>query len=190
MTQPTPWKAFLLGWLIIGLTSCNQLEVHADYDLGLRFGQYQSFTMANPKSIEGDSSCIDEPLIFERIEKAVLEFLPERGLTEASEEAQLRVVIRFQRQRYVEALGDPFYSTTYGWGGRAHSFGTLATWHHVERQVGYIQIDFIDNESERMVWRGSGLTPMSMGISPRESSRRVRTLVQAILEQYPPDPES
>jgi len=186
-TTHRPIVFFILAILILPM-ACTTVQVSQDYNLQTDFSQYQRFQwVAKPRDQTGDVR-IDNPLLDARIRKAVEETLKNRGFAEAPAEKadflvdyQLAVRSRLETDTYRSGIGYGYWPY-WGWGG----YETTVR----EYDEGILVIDFIDADSNELVWRGIGTRRLRQYSNPQEVTREVNETVAKILAQFPPQPST
>jgi len=180
----------ILFGLVAGmlLMACSTVQVSQDYKLQTDFTQYQRFRwVEKPRDRTGDVR-IDNPLLDARIRRAVQETLKTRGFAEAPAgkadffvDYQLAVRSRLETDTYRSGIGYGYWPY-WGWGG----YETTVR----EYDEGILVIDFIDADSNELVWRGIGTRRLRQYANPQEVTREVNETVDKILAQFPPQPST
>lgn len=185
MRQPS----LLLMILMLGCASCSSLEVFADYDSEVAFAEFHSCSWSQTASPDqAPEKSVPSPLIEARIREAIPAALARSGLEWVAQDSDLAVEFSYVNERQLSIYSEPDYFASYGYDTRYGGLGLYGSSrvYSTERQTARLQIDLIDAVSGQLVWRGTGVGPMREGLSPRESTRRIRELVNQVLAQYPP----
>jgi hypothetical protein len=151
-------------------TSCSGITVDSDYEPGTNFSGYKTFAWTTRPSPGAAGAREVSGLVADRIKRVVEAELVLRGLAEAGE-AEADLVVDYhlsvaQKTRY----NDPYYAYD-----RAQTY-----------EEGTLLVDLIERKTQRIVWRGSGQTRILHLKTPEARANRVREVVTAIMEQFPP----
>jgi hypothetical protein len=119
-------------------------------------------------------------LIEGRVKKAVNQQLAMKGLRETTQDPDFLVSFHTG----VEDKTD-IQSWGYGYGYWGMRGGGVSTIHY---QEGTLILDFIDPESDNLIWRGVGKKVLSNKTTPEKSEKNINTAVEEILKKYPPSP--
>ena len=176
--------------LLLSLAACQGAAVKPDYDLTHDFAGDQTWEWAEPR-VEfrpSDDPRIGGELMAGRIEQAVAEQLDARGPRPVleSKAADLQVksyVLVEKRQENVTTSFGGYWGTGWGgfWGGPA-----VQTYPVDYRQL-TLQIDLLDGDTGRLVWRGIESERMSeRELTPSQRDEQVQRLVSRILAAFPP----
>lgn len=172
------------------LSACQTAQLSRDFDPNRDFAAYRSWSWQEPAlQYRPDDPRIKSDLTEQRIRAAVGEQLDQRGLRPAPNgtPADLRVqawLIVDNRQQQVSTGYGGDLSGRWGgfWGGP-----TYIETRTVDYQVGTLQIDLLDGQDGKLVWRGSAEQILrNPQPSPNERSAAVRETVAKVLSQYPP----
>ncbi len=176
--------------LLLLLGACQTTQLDRDFDPQRDFAAYRSWSWQEPAvQYRPDDPRLNSDLTEQRLRAAIAEQLDQRGLRPAPGNAHgdLRVqawlFVERRQDRVTSHYGgfraDPWYGY---WGGPAYS-----ETHVVDYQVGTLQIDLLDGQDGKLVWRGSGTQRLrgSQG-DPAERTTAIRQTVARILSQYPP----
>ena len=155
--------------LTVLLCGCTGVRVQSDYAAGTDFRSFETYAWLPHE--DRDAS---DPLLEERVQRAVDGELTAKGMRRVPpNEASLLVTYRVAVEEKVQ-VNDPYYAT--------FQFETY--------EQGTLFVDLVDPKANLLVWRGVGETRLKHQKTPEERTERVREVVEAILEQYPPRPKS
>lgn len=180
----------LLVPLLLLLAACQNVRVERDYDASRDFAAYRSWSWQEPAlQYRPADPRIQSDLTEQRIRAAVAQQLDQRGLrpAQAGASADLRVqawLIVDQRQDQV--------STSYGghWGGYWNGYWggpAFTETRTLDYQVATLQVDLLDGQDGKLVWRGSAEQIMRQSPpSPAEREQAIQRTIAQILSQYPP----
>lgn len=178
----------LLSMLLLG--ACQATGPRADFDLSRDFSQYQTWTWADPPVTYAPAHDprLASDLTSQRVLEAVSAQLDVRGLRPAQEAAtadlQVRtsVVIEQRRDNVTTHYGGGWGYWGPYWGGPGYSQTRT-----VDYQVMTLQIDLLDANDGRLVWRGSDSQMVQDRSTPLERSREMHERAAQILSTYPPN---
>ena len=173
-----------LAWL----AGCSGIRAVQDYDPQTRFEALKTYRWATDTQPKTGDLRVDDPLRDARVRAAVERVLTQKGFSRSQGEAA-DVVVRYQyalRQR-IESSGA---STGIGFGfgryGRHTGIG-IGTGDTIrEYDEGSLVIDFLENGSEKLLWRGTGTHRYQQYNDPAKASSEIDKLVEKILEPFPP----
>ncbi len=171
------------------LAACQTTQLDRDFDPNRDFATYRSWSWAEPAvQYRPEDPRLKSDLTEQRLRSAIAEQLDQRGLraAPAGSPGDLRVqawLIVDQRQDRV--------TTQYGGSGRplvrllgGPAYSETRT---LDYQVGTLQIDLLDGQDGKLVWRGSGQqTLRDNRRDPAERTSALRETVAKVLSQYPP----
>ncbi len=204
-------KAILGLALMVGLVSCSSSHVASDYDREVDFARLKTFGWMS--RTEGSTSLVHNTLLEKRIRNAVDQVLTSEGYQkETTGNPDFLIAYRtgvedksditsygygywpgyYTSDRY--GYGPRHYtpygygywrrqhtSYGYGYGPRHYGHGTYALHQYKE---GTVTLDFIDAESNKLLWRGWYVGAVADG---EISEEKIYTAVKHILEEFPPD---
>lgn len=176
--------------LLLSLAACQGAAVKPDYDVSHDFAGDQTWQWAEPR-VEfrpQDDPRVSSELTAARIEQAVADQLDARGLRPvlAGNSPDLKVrsyVLVENRQENVSTSFGGYWGTGWGgfWGGPA-----IQTYPVDYREL-TLQIDLLDGDTGRLLWRGSESERLSeRALTPSKRDEQVYRLVNKILSSYPP----
>ena len=181
-------RLIVIAVAVMLMAGCSSVRVTQDYAKTAAFDGYQAFAWASPAHSPSEDPRLDNPLLHERIQKAVENTLMARGyrMVDAGEADVLIhydtvVRSRVEYQRSGVTIGTGYYSgrvgysvaMDYPYGSREYDEGTLI-------------IDFLDPATGDLVWRGTGVRPLEETPTPERRDEIVNDVVERILAQYPP----
>jgi len=151
-------------------------------------GAYHTYAwLAQP---EGGDPRVNNDLVATRVINAVDEALSAKGYAKVQRGADFLVGWHLSLQGKVDVTTvNSYYGYGYGrWrrGGVAVAQNTRVR----EYDEGTLIIDIVDAASNELVWRGSAQGEVHAQASSEERSERVRSAVQKVLADYPPQPSS
>ena len=180
-------------WLAIFATAlhfngCSGVQVNQDYDPTTDFKSMNAYRWESETQTPTGDLRIDNPLRDTRIRAAVERLLAEKGFIKSADDAPT-FLIRYQYvlRRKIESSGTGggigFGMGSYGrHGGIAVGTGNSIR----EYDEGALVIDLVAATPETLLWRGTGIQRFREYDDPAKTSRDINTLVEKILDQFPP----
>lgn len=180
------WLAGMSTALV--LIGCTAIQVNQDYDPVTAFTSMQSYRWVSETQEKTGDLRIDNPLRDARIRAAVDRLLAEKGVVKSAD-GPPSFMIRYQyllRQK-IESDGSRggigFGIGSYG----RHGGIAIGTGNRVrEYDEASLVIDFVDVTAQRLLWRGTGSQRFNEYDDPAKATKAINTLVEKILEQFPP----
>ena len=178
--------SFLFGCVALVFSSCSTVSVETDYDRSADFSKYKTFSLA-PAGKGGSLSPSSE----NALRGALQSGLAARGLKQSSGKGDLSVVRHvFAKDKvavteYVDwgYLGGPRGAWPYGYGRYGMWYGAPTVYTDVRHYTeGTIVLDFVDNRTNKLVYRGTGRGTIG---SPESNARKIREAVTRITSRYP-----
>jgi hypothetical protein len=165
--------------LAIGIqTTPLRAAAKYDYDPSVDFTTYQTFRFlgqgpeGTPRAPRArPDSGVGSPLVEKQIAEAVRAGLEAKGL-EFAESGPADMAVAFHTGKRREVVG-------YGWGPRYRGPRRVAVY-----EEGTLTVDLIARESRELVWRGS--IAASIKDDPEKRHKQIASLVEKVLENYPP----
>ena len=161
--------------LLVFCASAHAVDVKYDYDHHANFGHYRTYSWAK----------VDTPdsLWNDRVQEAVDRALSAKGWTKVPNGGDASIV----------AMGitkeKPTLHTFYdGWDGWMWgSFGDETT--EIESyMVGTLVVDIFDNDTKKLIWRGSASDVLSD--NPEKNMSKLNKAVDKMFEHFPPRTQS
>jgi len=151
-------------------------KVRVDYDHGVKFSNYKTFMWVEKPQT-------DNPLMDDRLVKAVNAQLLAKGLKPVDSDADLSVSATSTIQEV------PIFNTFYdgwgggwgwgwGWGGPGYATTTVTTY-----LQGTTVVQLADTASEKAIWRG--VATGSVSDKPEKASRKISKVISEMFERYP-----
>lgn len=180
-------KNLLVSVLLLGLLGAcaSGIRVSNDYDPQADFVNYKLYTWYPAKQSVPPDAYVSE-LVVERIERAVDDQLQLKGMQKVAagkEQVQVRVYLviedKLDVQTWNASYGYHRYNDPWGWG-----MGTETTVHQYKQ--GTLIVDLVNAQTGRLFWRGTAESRLRRESTPQEREARIREVVAAIMNQYPP----
>jgi hypothetical protein len=175
----------LLGLALVG---CSGISYNHDFDPGINFADYETYTWAQPSQDMGPNPRGVDQITERRFVAAVDEQMAAKGYRKI-ERGEPDIVVNF----VVTTKENVNYTTTHtGWGygggwyggmgaGMSTSHTTATEW-----TEGTLILDMYDADDKELVWRGTATGTVKENLSPEERSKRINEVVAKMLERYPP----
>jgi len=144
--------------------------VSVESDESVDFAKFKTFTVRDGK-LSSRSPALNSPLTKKRIETEIEQALTAKGLTVATDQADLNISFEFGSARTMETKSYPV-----GWRGR----GTRVV--NVPQSEGTLVIDMLDASTNSLVWRG--ITSESEP-NPIKLADKLDDLVKKAIGKYP-----
>ena len=169
----------LLGCIILAGAPTWAVSVKEDFNKETDFSKYKTFTLK-------PGTLAKNPFAQQRIEKAIVARLTEKGLTQAGDGSDLIIYthakINVEKALDISSYG---YGGYYGWGGWGGDFGTTNV-NVVDVPMGTLMVDMVDAASKEMVWRGIAQGTVPTSSTSEESEKRINKAVTKLLRNFPP----
>jgi len=183
-----PSRRLLAIFLLVWATACQTFNVRSDWDESVAFDGLSSYAWLEPPEAEGADPFADNSLLRKRIRTAIEANLTARGFRAAPDPADADFLVTWGvvlDEKLRVNGGGSFYGG-YGYGRWPYGFGGGYGATDVrDYQEATLFIDFLDAESEEILWRGWG-----SGFLPTRDRDRTRARfdagIKAVLDAYPP----
>ena len=178
-----------LGWssLLLALAACAGISVRTSYDPQAltKLNDYRTYAWL-PEPATEVRGRIYNPIVEGAVHQAVDGMLGSRGyrLVEEAGEADFLVGWHgvIESKVDVSALDNvygrgPWYATELGTGTYVREY-----------EQGTLVLDFIDSQTDKLVWRGAAQAELSRNPDPQRSQEQIHGAVKKMLDQFPPTP--
>ena len=147
-------------------------DVHTDHDKQANFERYHTYYFAKVQTTN--------PLWQQRVEDAVDKELQSKGWrkVDSNGDVALMAVGSAQNQQEYQT----FYNRLGGW--RWGGFGDEATTTVQNYRVGTLVLDMYDNQSKRLIWRGTADETLSD--KPEKNEQKLDKAVNKMFKDFPP----
>jgi opacity protein-like surface antigen len=157
--------------LMLLMASVSFAQVKTDYDRNANFEQYKTYSWQKVST--------RDPLMVDRIKSAVNAALAAKGWTEVPSggAAAITATEVTRNHQTVDTLYNGFGGRR--WGGFGDATTTVDTY-----KVGTLVVDIFDNNSKKLIWRGSASDTLS-----NNSDKNIKELdknVNKMLQHFPP----
>lgn len=151
---------------VLALTACASAQVSSEHDKTADLSRYRTYAW-----ITGTQAA--NPMIEQRIRRAVDHQLAAKGLRKVKEAADLQVAThastRVEQQVNTESLG-------YGYSGAGWS-GNMVNVRNVD--VGTLMLDLVDASSQQLVWRGMATAVVGHSMSQEKMDKTVGKMLSS-----------
>jgi len=178
------WLAMLVTGVIVSVMGCSSMpDVMSDFDQGVDFSQYRTFTWLEPDPSLDESYRLPDHLD-RRLRRVTTDVLADKGFDPApvppAADLLLTYYISIHKELKVDLVGHTYYGGyTYGyWPTAGYSTARVR-----EYAAGTLVVDMIDRESGQAVWTGV-VTGTAQNENP--SGDRIQQVMEALLEDFPP----
>ncbi len=170
-------KLLFLLCLVI-LTSCSSVKVVTDYDTKVDFTSYKTFAFYKKGIDKASVSDLDK----KRIMRAVEAELVAKGFSKSTNPDIL--VSIFTKSREQVNVSDNNIGIGWGWGYNPWFYGRTNI--NINQYTeGTLFIDFIDKNTNELIWQGIGSGAMKMS-NIEKKEERINEFVYEIISTYPP----
>ena len=169
---------FLALAMIVSL-GYGQVRVSMDYDKETDFSKFKNYNFT-----EGALQLPVNDLNQRRLITAINNELSRKGLTKSdSPDMLVDIKVSAEKKQSATATTDWYGAGyRYRWGG-----GFTTTSINVNDYTeGTIFIDFIDNDSNKLVWQGRGVGTLSPNLKAEKREKRIDKAINKIFKKYPP----
>ena len=170
-------KLLFLLCLVV-LTSCSSVKVVTDYDTKVDFTSYKTFAFYKKGIDKASVSDLDK----KRIMRAVEAELVAKGFSKSANPDIL--VSIFTKSREQVNVSDNNIGIGWGWGYNPWFYGRTNI--NINQYTeGTLFIDFIDKNTNELIWQGIGSGAMKMS-NIEKKEERINEFVYEIISTYPP----
>jgi len=205
-------KTYLGLFLLAGVMSCSSVLVKSDYDREINFAKFHTFDWTAQSENAGSNTVQRKTLFERRLKKAVDKELTANGFQkQTAEKPDFLIAYSIQVEDQVDVSSSGYGYGGYGYGGYGYGgfghlgygrrFGHHGYGHHgfgygsgyygggglnaYEYTEATIVLDFVDPESNNVIWRG--LYKAEIDESGIITEDKINQAVKKILEQFPPE---
>ena len=165
--------------LLLAASSCTSVRVVTDYDRNANFGTYQTFAFYKPGINKAKISDLDK----KRILRAIDAELMAKGM-QKNEKPTILVSIFTKESERVDVYHNNF---GWGWGWNPWWYGGYYGNSVSRTTEGTLYIDFIDANTNELVWQGMGTSRLITSGDVEAKEERIKEIVHEILAKYPPN---
>jgi|TARA_B110000208_G_scaffold82511_1_gene105031 hypothetical protein len=163
---------------LVMLTSCSSVRVVTDYDTKVDFTSYKTFAFYKKGIDKASVSDLDK----KRIMRAVEAELVAKGFSKSANPDIL--VSIFTKSREQVNVSDNNIGIGWGWGYNPWFYGRTNI--NINQYTeGTLFIDFIDKNTNELIWQGIGSGAMKMS-NIEKKEERINEFVYEIISTYPP----
>ena len=179
-------KSIFLSLAVFLLSACAT-SVNVDYKKDVNFAQIKTFLVqVKPVSTAVDTR-IDNPLMQQRIVKAIRDELVQKGLSANQSNHDVVVKYHLSVKQEIESNNTGF---ALGFGTASHHSFLGMSYIFPERETSSVDnliltIDMLDDRGS-LLWRGSLARRLYDGSTPESNTTLINDLVRQILSQFPP----
>ncbi|MFI5314543.1 MAG: DUF4136 domain-containing protein [Myxococcota bacterium] len=169
--------------LALALAACSSITVKQDWDPSAHFDGLKTWVWQSSTPITTGNARLDDPLLHARIQTALASALAAKGYNKATSgkpDFYLAYHIAIQQKLDAQTIYTGYgpYRGWYGVGGAQTVVDTY--------DVGTLLVDFINPETNDVIWRGTAQSRIQELKTPEERQARIQDAVDRLLEQFPP----
>jgi|SaaInlStandDraft_1057018.scaffolds.fasta_scaffold78634_2 hypothetical protein len=163
---------------LVMLTSCSSVRVVSDYDTKVDFTSYKTFAFYKKGIDKASVSDLDKKRIMRAVEAELLA----KGFSKSANPDIL--VSIFTKSREQVNVSDNNIGIGWGWGYNPWFYGRTNI--NINQYTeGTLFIDFIDKNTNELIWQGIGSGAMKMS-NIEKKEERINEFVYEIISTYPP----
>jgi hypothetical protein len=163
---------------LVMLTSCSSVRVVSDYDTKVDFTSYKTFAFYKKGIDKASVSDLDKKRIMRAVEAELLA----KGFSKSANPDIL--VSIFTKSREQVNVSDNNVGIGWGWGYNPWFYGRTNI--NINQYTeGTLFIDFIDKNTNELIWQGIGSGAMKMS-NIEKKEERINEFVYKIISTYPP----
>lgn len=178
----------ILVLCMLMLSACSTLKTTSDFDPNASFANLKTYNWLPQKfKPSGDPKLDSNQLLHKRINLAMENWFNQHGYSKQSaSEADLLIgyFVVVEQKTEITVLHDS-YGYPYGW-RRYGYYPTRSQTYAREFDQGTLIIDIVSNKTQKLLWRGTAIDEIEPLPTPEEKSARVQSVVDAILQAFPP----
>lgn len=172
--------------LLLMAAGCSGIQVSQDYDIQRQFPDMQAYAWKAAENKSSDDFRENNPLLHKRFRENIDRVLTKKGYAQKSN-PDFRVDYTYAIKTRIRSQP---VTTGFGFGaGPYYHYGgihIISAPNVYDYDVGMLAIDVYDAGSDTLLWRGMGSEQIASHPTPQKISEMVTRLVEAILEQFPP----
>jgi hypothetical protein len=178
MRQTTSSMLGILAFAIMGSACGPSLQVRTDFDRAVDFNQYRTFRLGESKQIPNGAAVMQNTLVKDRIDQALMARLVTEGLTPSTQGQPADLLVRYvagaRTKQELESVG---WSGPY-WGGPYYGDDLWVR----EYPEGTLVVDLVDARTSKLVWRAA-IVAEGEGFTKAEF---INKAIGKAFEKYPP----
>lgn len=182
-------KLLLWFWCCwMAVAGCSTVRTSQDYRPNANFSDLETYRFQPRESSQKTVDFQADPLIDERIRKAIVRDLDGKGYRQRNgSQADFFIDFNYTVRQVLESddVGTGFGIGT--WGGGPYGGVGIGTGTNVyTREQGVLTIDFVNPRDEKVLWRGKGTHLVAEHWDPETKTEKINELVDKVLGQFPP----
>ena len=182
-------RVIFIGVLAGLLSACSTIPVSQDYASRATLSNFKTYQWL-PASMQTSPSAQQlkqkQPFIAQRIEKAIMNNLHNRGALMVSQMPQAYVSYHYSEKE--TQVVTPSTTIGFGWHSRNIGFGSRFPMDYdteTYREAKWV-VD-IHSVSGQLIWRGESTRPVETFNNPQSAQAHTQRIIDAIMQQYPPN---
>jgi len=171
-----------LGALVIAVSPGFSHTVRVDFDHGIHFSAYKSYSWVHSDSAESSPASFPNQLVEKRIAGSIEEALAAHGLKRLPSGGDLLISFHINVTAHPEFItfSDGWGPADFGWG---NGFSTTSVQINYE---GTLVIDMVDARQKQLVFQATSSQAISS--RPEKNTKKLAKAVNEVLQRYPPRP--
>ena len=180
-------KFFIGTTLCFALLACSSTRVWQDYDTQANFSGLKGYAWQQLEQKKTDNPHIDNSLLDDRVRSAIDSNLRSKGYNKTNrEQAGFLIVYHYAiREQSHDNRGHTRVGVSRGYWGYYGTYVVVDD-HRYDADRYELIIDFLDPNSEKILWRGSVNKKLLKSSGPQQATERVNRVVADILSKFPP----
>ena len=181
MKKTTTAIAIGIGLLALSF-GCSSLSTTYDFDPNADFLMYRTFDFIQPPEGQGEASS----LLMKRIYNNVQIEMEAIGYKQDSSNPDILIATHVGAQDKINVTSYGYGYGGYGYYGRGwggYGGGGVDVYQYTE---GSLIIDVVEASTHELAWRGTATDVVDPSISPEARDRKIQTVVQRMLADFPP----
>lgn len=152
-------------------------DVNIDYNHRVDFSQFKTYMWIKKPHLK-------DPLMNQRVIRAVESQLNAKGLQEVDENADLGLAANgsTQERQTLNTFYDGF-GGGWGWGGWGDDMAMSQTTPQTY-EVGTLMVDLFDAKTKKVVWRGTATDTLSS--KPEKNAEKINKATEKMFKDFPP----
>lgn len=177
------------GIIIVFIQGCSGIKVSQDYKPSTDFKHLKTYAWKSETQKNSGDIRIDNPLLIERIRNATDTTLNSMGYRKTTGTPDFLVSYQYSIRSKIKS-NSTGSSIGFGFGtyGRRGAIGVSSGTEISEYDEGMLVIDLWDSADSALLWRGTSTSRMDIHSSPEKTTKRINSIVEKILKQFPPEP--
>ncbi|MBU1168458.1 MAG: DUF4136 domain-containing protein [Proteobacteria bacterium] len=176
----------LVGFIFL-MGGCSGIRVSQDYEPAMVFSNLKTYSIKQKESDKAGHRPVDNPLVNERIIKALGRTLSEKGFAEVKTNPDVWVSYQYVIQTKIASSSTgPSLGIGFGLSSRNSALGFSTGTDISQYDEGQLIIDFKQGNTGKLLWRGTSTFRVETHIKPEKMTEKINLAVKKSLDQFPP----